>query len=80
MLAADSLGGRAAGSPEGARAAAYVARRLAEAPTLELPPFIERLPEGYGTVRCDMNAANGYDPEQLRAATGIEHAARSPAR
>ncbi len=34
------------------------------------------LPEGYGTVRCDMNAANGYDPEQLRAATGIEQAAR----
>ncbi|UPW08947.1 hypothetical protein M1C59_23470 [Gordonia terrae] len=38
------------------------------------------LPEGYGTVRCDMNTANGYDPEQLRAATGIEHAAQSPAR
>ncbi|MDF3281293.1 hypothetical protein [Gordonia sp. N1V] len=29
------------------------------------------LPEGYGTVRCDMNAANGRDPEQLRIATGI---------
>ncbi|PKZ63535.1 hypothetical protein CYJ73_20930 [Gordonia terrae] len=38
------------------------------------------LPEGYGTVRCDMNAANGYDPDQLRAATGIDQAARSPAR
>lgn len=29
------------------------------------------LPEGYGAVRCDMNAANGYDPERLRLATGI---------
>ncbi|WP_238534949.1 hypothetical protein [Gordonia polyisoprenivorans] len=34
------------------------------------------LPEGYGTVRCDMNAANGRDPEQLRAATGITAPAR----
>lgn len=30
------------------------------------------LPEGYGTVRCDMNAANGYDADQLRVATGID--------
>lgn len=38
------------------------------------------LPEGYGTVRCDMNAANGYDPHQLRTATGIDQPAHSPAR
>ncbi|WP_280383376.1 hypothetical protein [Nocardia wallacei] len=30
------------------------------------------LPEGYDGVCCDMNAANGYDPEQLRTATGID--------
>ncbi|MBM7365683.1 hypothetical protein [Gordonia hydrophobica] len=29
------------------------------------------LPCGYGTVRCDMNSANGRDPEELRIATGI---------
>ena len=29
------------------------------------------LPEGYGKVRCDMNAANGRDPHQLAAAMGI---------
>ncbi|MDL9947568.1 hypothetical protein QSJ19_18660 [Gordonia sp. ABSL11-1] len=30
------------------------------------------LPEGYGAVRCDMNAANGYNADQLRVATGID--------
>lgn len=30
------------------------------------------LPEGYGSVACDMNAANGYDADQLRYATGID--------
>lgn len=30
------------------------------------------LPEGYGSVRCDMNAANGYTAEQLRTVTGID--------
>ena len=29
------------------------------------------LPEGYGNVRCDMNAANGRDPRQLADAMGI---------
>lgn len=29
------------------------------------------LPEGWGRIRCDMNAANGRDPEQLRHACGI---------
>lgn len=29
------------------------------------------LPEGYGAVRCDMNAANGRTPAQLAAAMGI---------
>lgn len=36
------------------------------------------LPEGYDTVRCDMNAANGYDAEQFRVATGITPADTSP--
>lgn len=35
------------------------------------------LPEGYGSVACDMNVANGYDPEQLRIATGIDSAVDS---
>jgi hypothetical protein len=30
------------------------------------------LPEGYAAVRCDMNAANGYSPESLSHAMGIE--------
>ncbi|MGC5258921.1 hypothetical protein ACPXCG_21480 [Gordonia sp. DT218] len=36
------------------------------------------LPEGYGSVTCDMNAANGYDAEQLRTATGIDAPASTP--
>lgn len=36
------------------------------------------LPEGYGAVRCDMNAANGYNADQLRVATGIDVPAPAP--